>query len=79
LKVGKEHIETLREMLKREHKDLDHDDDENENGKHAEKNDDHRAATQRILIDRLAARILDFDLKYVLKRTEREDDEYKKH
>jgi hypothetical protein len=79
LKAGKEHIETLREMLKREHKDLDHDDDENENGKRAEKNDDHRAAAQRILIDRLAARILDFDLKYVLKRTEREDDEHKKH
>jgi hypothetical protein len=78
-KAGKEHIETLREMLKREHKDLDHDDDENENGKRGEKNDDHRAATQRILIERLAARILDFDLKYVLKRTEREDDDHKKH
>jgi hypothetical protein len=79
LKAGKEHIETLREMLKREHQDLDHDDDENENGKRAEKNDDHRAVNQRILIDRLAARILDFDLKYVLKRTEREDDDHKKH
>lgn len=76
LKAGKEHIETLREMLKREHKELDHDDDEN--GTHTERNDDHRATTQRILIDRLAARILDFDLKYVLKRTEREDDDHKK-
>jgi hypothetical protein len=78
-KAGKEHIETLREMLKLEHKDLDHDDDENENSKRGEKNDDHRAASQRILIDRLAARILDFDLKYVLKRTEHEDDDHKKH
>jgi len=62
-KAGKEHIETLREMLKREHKDLDHDDDE--------KNDDHRASSQRIMIDRLAARILEFDLKYVLKRMDK--------
>jgi hypothetical protein len=76
-KAGKEHIETLREMLKREHKDLDHDDEEN--AQRGERNDDHRAVNQRILIDRLAARILDFDLKYVLKRTEREDDDHKKH
>jgi hypothetical protein len=76
-KAGKEHIETLREMLKREHKDLDHDDEEN--AQRGEKNDDHRTVNQRPLIDRLAARILDFDLKYVLKRTEREDDDHKKH
>ncbi|KAF0200897.1 MAG: hypothetical protein FD173_2223 [Gallionellaceae bacterium] len=68
LKAGKEHIETLREMLKREHKDLDHDDDENEKGR----SDDRRAGSQRILIDRLAARVLDFDLKYVLKRMDRD-------
>lgn len=74
LKAGKEHIETLREMLKREHKDLDHDDNEYENGNRAEKNDDHRAANQRILIDRLAARVLDFDLKYVLKRMGKDKD-----
>jgi len=32
-KAGNEHIETLREMLKREHKDLDRDDDENNGAK----------------------------------------------
>ncbi|TAJ81712.1 MAG: hypothetical protein EPO42_01830 [Gallionellaceae bacterium] len=76
-KAGKEHIETLREILKREHKDIDHD-DENENGKRGERNDDHRPAPQRTLIDRLAARVLDFDLKYVIKRMEREETGSKK-
>lgn len=72
-KAGKEHIETMREMLKREQKDLDHDDDEEkQDGKRGENNDDHRAGSQRILIDRLAARVLDFDLRYVLKRMEKE-------
>lgn len=77
LKAGKEHIETLRDILKHEHKNLDHDDDENV--RRGEGNDDHRAVNQRILIDHLAARILDFDLKYVLKRTEHEYDEHRKH
>ena len=60
-KAGKEHIKSLRKMLKREHKYLDHD---------AEDSDDtpeHKAAT-RLTIDRLAARVLDFDLRYVLKQ-----------
>lgn len=61
-KAGKEHIKTLRKMLKKEHEDVDHDDDE-EDGKHDAK------AKHPPPIDRLAARILDFDLKYVLKRT----------
>lgn len=63
-KAGKEHIQTLRKMLKKEHEVADRD-DENEDGKHEGKNDN---KTKRILIDRLAARVLDFDLKYVLKR-----------
>ena len=33
--------------------------------------DEHKAAT-RLTIDRLAARVLDFDLRYVLKRMEKE-------
>ena len=63
-KAGKEHIQTLRKMLKKEHDDADRDDDK-EDGKHEGKSED---KSKRILIDRLAARVLDFDLKYVLKR-----------
>lgn len=64
-KAGKEHIETLLRMLDREHKYLDHDDEDHEDS------DEHKTAT-RLTIDRLAARVLDFDLRYVLKRTEHE-------
>ena len=63
-KAGKEHIQTLRKMLKKEHEDADKDDDK-EDGKHEGKSDD---KNKRMQIDRLAARVLDFDLKYVLKR-----------
>lgn len=71
-KAGKENIETLRAMLKKEYKDLDLEDDENGNGQRGERNDGPKAGSQRILIDRLAARILEFDLKYVLKRTNKD-------
>ncbi|MFZ2161173.1 MAG: hypothetical protein WAW02_03040 [Sideroxyarcus sp.] len=63
-KAGKEQIESLRKMLDREHKYLDHDDEDNDDTL------EHKHAT-RLTIDRLAARVLDFDLRYVLKRTER--------
>ena len=66
-KAGKEHIETLREMLKREHKNIDHDDEGNDDP-------DERNAVTGFTIDRLAARVLDFDLRYVLKRTSKERD-----
>ena len=66
-KAAKEHIETLRKMLKREHEDVDHDEDEK-----AEEKNERKSA--RVNIDRLAARILDFDLKYVLKRSGGEKD-----
>ena len=65
-KVGKKQIQTMRELLKKEHADADRgddNDDRGEKGDHADKN-----KTQRALIDKLAARILDFDLKYVMKR-----------
>ncbi len=62
-KAGKEHIKSLRKMLDREHKYLDHDDEDNDDSP------EHKAAT-RLTIDRLAARVLDFDLRYVLKRIE---------
>ena len=66
-KAGKEHIESLRKLLDHEHKYLDHDDEDNDDTA------EHKAAT-RLTIDRLAARVLDFDLRYVLKRTEKEHD-----
>ena len=64
-KAGKENIESVRKMLEREHKYLDHDDEDNEDTA------EHKAAT-RLTIDRLAARVLDFDLRYVLNRAEHE-------
>jgi hypothetical protein len=63
-KVGKKEIQTMRELLKKEHADADRDeggDDRGEKGDHDDKN-------KQVLIDKLAARILDFDLKYVTKR-----------
>lgn len=68
-KAGKEHIQTLRKMLKKEHEDADKD-DEKEDGKYEGKSDD---KSKRIQIDRLAAKVLDFDLKYVLKRMDGND------
>lgn len=64
-KAGKEQIESVRKMLGHEHNYLDHDDEDNDD------TPEHKAAT-RLTIDRLAARVLDFDLRCVLKRTEHE-------
>ena len=64
-KAGRQHIESLRKLLDHEHKYLDHDDEDNDD------TPEHKAAT-RLTIDRLAARVLDFDLRYVLKRMEKE-------
>jgi hypothetical protein len=63
-KVGREQIETVRKLLAKEHHYLDQDEDH-------EDTDEHKTAT-RFTIDRLAARVLDFDLRYVLKRMEKE-------
>ena len=63
-KVGKKHIQTMRELIKKEHADADSEDDKDDMD---EKGDD-REENKRALIDKLAARILDFDLKYVAKR-----------
>ncbi len=67
-KAGKEHIETLRKMLAKEHRYLDHDDEDNDDT-------EERKAHTRFTIDRLAARVLDFDLRYVLKRIEHDHEE----
>jgi len=62
-KVGKKEIQTMRALIKKEHEDMGRD-EEHESEKSQEKNDDRKSA----LIDRLAARVLDFDLEYVMKR-----------
>jgi hypothetical protein len=66
-KAGKEHIMTMRQMLAKEHRNLNHDDEDDDD------TEEHKVAT-RLTIDRLAARVLDFDLRYVLKRTDKEKD-----
>ncbi len=72
-KAGKEHIETLRRMLAKEHHHVDHDDEDDDDG-------EERKHTTRFSINRLAARVLDFDLRYMLKRMEHEhkESEHKK-
>lgn len=71
LKAAKEHLETIHELIEKEHKHLDGEEDE------MSEKDEHKPIA-RPNIDRLAARVLDFDLKYVLKRMERDEDEHKK-
>ncbi len=66
-KGGKEHIATLRKMLAKEHHNLDHDDE-------GDDDTEERKTSTQLSIDRLAARVLDFDLRYVLKRTGNERD-----
>ena len=70
-KVGKQQIEALRALVKKEQPDLGRD-EEHESDKNHEKNDDRKSA----LIDKLAARILDFDLKYVTKHIDSDDGEH---
>ena len=62
-KVGKKQIQTMRALIKKEHADADSEDDSDDRGEQ-EDHDKNKGA----LIDRLAARVLDFDLKYVTKR-----------
>lgn len=59
--AGKKQIQTMRELIKKEQPDTDREDVGNDSG------DDHDT-NKRALIDKLAARILDFDLKYVTER-----------
>ena len=66
-KAGRENIMTVRKLLGKEHHNLDHDEDDDDT-------EEHKTAT-RLTIDRLAARVLDFDLRYVLKRIEHEHED----
>ena len=72
IKAGREHLETIHEMLEKEHKNLDSDNEEK-----SDEHNEHKPVSKPN-IDRLAARVLDFDLRYVLKRMERDEDEHKK-
>lgn len=68
-KVAQEQIEALRKLLAKEHHYLDNDDEDNDDIA------EHKAATTQS-IDRLAARVLDFDLRYVLQRMEKEHEHH---
>jgi len=58
-------IKSLRKLLKQEHADVDKDDDGD---------DDDKERKPKSRIDKLAARVLDFDLKYVEKRVKGDKD-----
>jgi hypothetical protein len=69
-RVGKQEIQTMRELINKEQPGLGRD-EEHESEKNHEKNDDRKSA----LIDRLAARVLDFNLEYVMKRMSRDQND----
>ena len=73
--VARDHIEILLDMIRREHKDIDQDDEDEHDNKRAEKDHNPKATPQPIRLDRLAARVLDFDLKYMLKRMKKDGGE----
>jgi hypothetical protein len=70
-KVGKQQIETMRALVKKEQPNLGND-EEHESDKNRGQDDGKKSA----LIDRLAASVLDFDLDYVTKRTGEDDGEH---
>jgi hypothetical protein len=71
-KAGRDHIETLRKLLAKEHHHVDHEDEDDED------TEEHKQTARRS-IDRLAARVLDFDLRYVLKRMEQVREDHEDH
>ena len=60
-------IKDLRQLLKQEHADMDKDDD-------GDRDNDDKEKKTKSRIDKLAARVLDFDLKYVEKRVKGDKD-----
>ncbi|MDX8386678.1 MAG: hypothetical protein R8M11_09230 [Gallionella sp.] len=64
--VAREHLEKTRILVKKEQSDSDKSDPENEMN-------EIRYITRGLIIDKLAARILDFDLKYVIAHTRIKD------
>ncbi len=61
-------LKDLRKLLKKEHEDVDSEDDKDFD------KDDANETRKSALIDRLTARVLDFDLKYVEKRVKEDKD-----
>lgn len=73
-KVGNKQIQTMLALINKEQPDSDKDNDWDNRDDRDEKNDDHdKRNIQRALIDQLGARILDFDLNYVMKRMSGDD------
>lgn len=70
-KVGKQEIQAMRELIEKEQPDADREDDKGDRGEKGDDND----KTERALIDKLAARVLDFDLKYVTRRMDEDKDD----
>ncbi len=66
--VGMQQIEVLRVLIRKEQPDMGRD-EQHESDRSHEKNDDR----QTPLIDKLAARVLDFDLGYVIRHMGRDD------
>lgn len=60
----KGNLKDLRQMLKREHADVDKDNEDRNNND----DDKNKEKDKSPLIDKLAAKVLDFDLKYIQKR-----------
>lgn len=60
-KAVRDHLKDLRKLLKKEHADVDKEDDEVES-------DPEKVKSGQVPIDKLAAKVLDFDFKYVEKR-----------
>lgn len=62
----REYLKDLRKLLKKEHADIDKEDDEVES-------DPEKVKSGQVPIDKLAAKVLDFDFKYVEKRVKGEN------
>lgn len=69
-------IEELRQLLKKEHQDMDKDDGERDDvdNDRDDKNRHDKNPSKSPRIDRLAARVLDFDLQYITKRLQTKED-----
>jgi len=64
-KSGNKQLQAMRELLEKQYDDLE---EESEGG-----DDDKKKVSSTPVIDKLAARVLDFDLKYVIKRVGGDD------
>ncbi len=71
-KGASEQIKDALKLLRKEHEDMDKDNGDRDNDKDDKGSDDKKSKSA--LIDRLAARVLDFDLRYVERRLKTKDD-----